>query len=325
MQIERLSNIMWNDRLSLTASEGYLSSYSTDYGWLSDKNTGLFLPFYIRRRVLFSQLIFTDSIDSFVEGYAGSREEKLAFLQACVQHAKEKLKIDSINQPPTYAVFEIVPTGSIFVPFGSYRIDLSQSVEDLWKNVHSKHRNVIRKAEKSGVLVKSGIEYLNPAAELVSATLQRANLKSSFTRSLSEKLRGHITAYICEYNGELQGSGIFLFSRKSVLHLWAGSIPAPFSGAINYMVWKAIQDFKKMGISCYDFVGARINPVPGSKLEGIQRFKSRFGVSLYRGYLWKYPLSWKCRYFDILKRGYYKLKRRKNDDVIDQELKLQRK
>jgi hypothetical protein len=323
MQIRRLSGIQWNDSLSICASEGYLSSYSDDYGWLSDQDSNLFIPFRVRERLSFRELVFECDVDSFIESSPVSVEEKREFLKDAVRYAREVMKIDNIAQPPSHAVFQVAPVNSISVPFGSYRIDLSQSSDDMWNNVHSKHKNVIRKSEKSGVVVKSGIEHLDVAAELVSETLKRSGLKSHYAERLSKKLSDHIAAYICEHDGKLQGSAIFLFSKKGALYMWGGSIDSPFTGAVNFLHWNAIRDFKNMGVKCYDFVGARINPVPGSKTEGLQRFKSRFGASLYQGYLWKYPMSWKCGCYSILRKYYLRMNGRSADDVIDQELRLQ--
>lgn len=323
MQIRRLSSIQWNDSLSICASEGYLSSYSDDYGWLSDQDSNLFIPFRVRERFSFRELVFECDVDSFTENCPVSVEEKREFLQDAVLYAREVMKIDNIVQPPSHAVFEVAPAGSTSVPFGSYRIDLSQSSDDIWNNVHSKHKNVIRKAEKSKVVVKSGVEFFELAADLVSKTMQRSGLESHYVSCLPEKLPGEIMAYICEHDGKLQGSAIFLFSKKSALYMWGGSVDNPFTGAVNFLHWNAILDFKRMGVKYYDFVGARINPVPGSKSEGLQRFKSRFGASLYLGFLWKYPLSWKCRYYGFLKKGYLRLKNKSAEDAIDQELRMQ--
>ena len=61
--------------------------------------------------------------------------------------------------------------------------------------------------------------------------------------------------------------------------------------AANEYGQTAMKLMKERGVKYYDFVGARINPDEGSKYEGIQRFKSRFGGELKKGYLWKMPLN----------------------------------
>ena len=88
---------------------------------------------------------------------------------------------------------------------------------------------------------------------------------------------------------------------------------------MNLLHWEAIKYFKEKGIKRYDFVGARISPEKGSKLEGIQRFKSRFGPTLKRGYLWKKninPLKTNLYNFLVLIKTL-----NCKGDVVDQERK----
>ncbi len=56
---------------------------------------------------------------------------------------------------------------------------------------------------------------------------------------------------------------------------------------MNLLHWEAMKAFKLRGVDHYDFVGARINPDPGSKQEQLARFKQRFGGRLATGYMWK--------------------------------------
>ena len=77
---------------------------------------------------------------------------------------------------------------------------------------------------------------------------------------------------------------------------------------------------KKRGVKWYDFVGARINPSPGSKVEGIQRFKSRFGGELKEGFLWKKNYNKiKSSFYSIALYSYGKIKKINVKDIIDQE------
>ena len=79
---------------------------------------------------------------------------------------------------------------------------------------------------------------------------------------------------------------------------------------------------KERGVLLYDFVGARVNPEPGSKLEGIQRFKSRFGGEMKVGYMWRYvnrPVRYKI--YNLLLNSYMKYVRHDNtfSDIIKEE------
>ena len=90
---------------------------------------------------------------------------------------------------------------------------------------------------------------------------------------------------------------------------------------MNLLQWTAILDMKRLGVNIYDFVGARISPKEGSKLETIQRFKARFGSQMKVGYLWKYPLNkFKYKTFYFLVRMHACLKKQTYiGDIIDEE------
>jgi len=104
------------------------------------------------------------------------------------------------------------------------------------------------------------------------------------------------------------------FSQFAAYYFYGGSAPNAFLGSLNLLHWRAIKYFKSLGVKYYDFVGARINPK--KELEGIQRFKSRFGGEFKKGYLWKYPLNkWK---YGLYKPLFY-LKNRRKGDIIDEE------
>jgi hypothetical protein len=65
-----------------------------------------------------------------------------------------------------------------------------------------------------------------------------------------------------------------------------------------------------------------VEPQPGSKLEGIQRFKKHFGGEFVSGYLWKLPISHaKYLFYNLLIRVEFISGMKKYEgDIIDQEL-----
>ena len=46
------------------------------------------------------------------------------------------------------STFKAAPCGAEAIPFGSHIVTLDNTEENLWSAVHSKHRNVIRKARQ---------------------------------------------------------------------------------------------------------------------------------------------------------------------------------
>jgi len=247
------------------------------------------------------------------------------FLNQVVKKAKS-LNIDFIYQPYAFAIFKEVPDNAISVPFGSYQVDLRVDKDTLFGNLHSKHRNVIRKAQKGGLKVLHGNEYKKQCYILIKDTLIRQAqpyMQEKMLDKMSNNLGDKICFYIVENNKQIEGSAIILYNKHQAYYLLAGSISKTSAGAMNLLVWQILCDMKEKGVVSFDFVGARIKPEKGSKFEGIQRFKSRFGTTLKEGYLWKVPLRpLKYKFFKLIAWLYYKQQKKLYvGDIIDQELK----
>jgi lipid II:glycine glycyltransferase (peptidoglycan interpeptide bridge formation enzyme) len=251
-----------------------------------------------------------------VNGDLDVAEEK-AFLNSAMAYF-QSIKADMVIPATTNTVFRTTPDGAIAAPYGTWIINLALPEDTLWSNLHSKHRNVIRNAMKKDVEIKEGLEHMKTAFDLITDTLKRSKLSfmnyNEFERFVND-LKGNIkiiTAYSSD--GILQGCAVIPFSLHSAYYLYGGSIPAPLTGATNFLQWSAIRLFRDMGVKNYDFVGVRINPDKGSKQEGLLMFKQRFGGQLVQGYMWKYP-------FKPLKYNIYKLavRRLRGGDIVDQE------
>ncbi len=306
----------YKESFPVTAHPGYLASSGGEYGYLcgyiGEKLT-CFIPFTVKKKFLFKYIEFkseTIIIDDSID--------ETLFLNSLVKVLKDDKKYDFIAQPTTNTLFNSYPEGSIVAPFGAYRIDLSQSIERLWENVHSKHKNVIRRALREGVKIETGDYLFDLAYANIEQTLQRSDMKMIPRKQLWNMLNSMPDAFLvaCSFHKDvLQSSAIVLYSQKRGYYFWGGTASHALLGANNLLHWEIIKFLKLKRVREYDFVGARIHPAPGSKLAGIQRFKRRFGARMYYGYLWKYPLKrWKYILFSILLRI-----KQKGGDIIDQE------
>lgn len=307
------SDKLINQYLPIFVTKEFLETKSNNFGWFVSED--FILPFYIDKRSIFSKLVFTTQTIVLNE----NSDEK-EFLYSVIEKTRE-LNLDFIAQPMANVLFRLAPKNSKYIKWGSYVVDLTISEEELLKNMHSKHRNVIRKAIKDGVVVEE-TENISLIYENLKETMQRQNRAYPSLEEL-EKIKNLVKFYIAKKDDMIQGCAVLPYNRFGSYYLYGGSIARPYTGALNYLHYYAMLDMKKNGVKKYDFMGARLNVEKGSKLEGIQRFKSRFGGELKEGYLWKYeykPL--KIKLIDIIQKIRYKLQGRVYlGDAIEQESK----
>jgi len=298
--------------LPIFGTKEFLKTKSDDFGWfVSDE---FILPFYIDKRVIFSKIVFT------TETIKLQNSDETKFLKEVILKAKE-LNIDFIAQPLASVVFKTYPKNSKYIEWGSYVVDLMQSEENILKNMHSKHKNVIKKAIKDGVIIEE-TNNIDIIFKNLKDTMLRQNRSYPSKDELS-RLKSFSKFFIAQKDDVVQGCAVLPFNKNGAYYLYGGSIIKPYTGSLNYMHYFAMLEFKKLGVKRYDFMGARINVEKGSKLEGIQRFKSRFGGELQKGYLWRYDFKpLKIKMMEVIQKIRFKLKSNEYlGDAITQELK----
>lgn len=239
---------------------------------------------------------------------------------------REKKLADRILPPPNYLIFKSYPKNADYCNFGTYYLDLSLSLDELWKNVHSKHKNVIRNAENKGCKLLMGNAQLEIFYDLYSTTMKRSQLSYlplDYFMTLSHHLTDeNLLCAVAYYDNKPQGALLIPFSQYGAYYIFGGSSDkVEPTGLNNYMHWEMIKLLKEKGVKRYDFVGARLSDVSNTKLSGIQMFKERFGSILEKGYLWKMDLNFKCKMYDFLVRfkSLILFKKQKYKDIIDQE------
>ncbi len=308
-------------QLPATGLPEYIKSFNgcVDYGYIIDNNC--ILPFTKRRRLFFSYIQLTTP----VLGALNETEEKL-FLDKTLIYFKKNIRADYITTMGT-SIFNTYPKESSYCKFGSYILNLKKTEDELFMGLHGKHRNVIRKAQKNNLVVLHGKEYLGDCFKLINETFTRQGLLGPTLENLQRlnPLGENISFTIIKEGDEIQGVAIFLWKRNhGCYYLHGGSSKHPHSGAMNLLHWETILRMKKNGVLFYDFVGGRLSPDKGSRLDGIQRFKSRFGGEFQVGYSWKYVFN-RNKYwlYSLLLSIYFKLWKGINyeGDVIDQERK----
>jgi hypothetical protein len=311
-------NIQWDASLPIFAKPEYLSAVGEEYGWLGgmDESATLrcILPYTILRKAGLRMVRFrveTIRLDAGLDVQA----EK-SFLNSVVQYFR-KTGADVIIPPTNNALFRTYPDGANPAPYGSYVIDLRQTEEVLWRNVSKSTRSNIRAAQKDGVTIREGLEFVDPAYELIRDTFRRSKLsfmdRDSFKRfALSLGENGKLL--MAEFQGVPQSYSLFAFSSPCAYWIYGGNIQGQHQGAMKLLQWEAILLFRKLGVHKFDFFGARINPPKGSKQEGINLMKKHLGATLAQGYMWKYSLRpWRAWVYSASVRVL------RGGDIVDQE------
>lgn len=318
--------LLLNDELNNHSVQGvfdsiaYLSSRSDSYGRI--EGAGFYGSFYLKKYFNFFHVLTFTSFH--FEAKANIDEVKNEFLNVI----KNKLPcVDIIFQGQSSALFPFVPVGAQSMPFGTYLISLEKSAEILFKEIHEKHRNVIRSAEKKEVQIFCDNLDLQNGYELIRQVYENQGLSFyslEYFENLKSKLGDQFNIWTAKDQNSIILAVAFILSDSTcAYYLQGGTKKGAINGAANLLHWKAMLHYKSQGIKFYDFLGARIHVASGSKLEGIQKFKERFGGALIQGYLWKYSIHhFKFQMFYFLLRlksllsgnGYFA-------DTIDQESK----
>ena len=319
--------IDWNPSLPIFASDRYLRLLSSEYGWLGAVDDAgelaCILPFVIVRKAVLRLARFTVETIVLKPGFDGERETE--FLNGAV-NVLRSLNVDVIVPATFSSLFQSVPDGALAAPYGNVVIDLTQSEEQLWQAVHHKHRNVVRNATKQGVTIRSGIEHLETAYRLTLASflrsargpIQRRRVAARMDyREFCRHVNGlgeYVKVFVAEHQGVPQSAAVMPYSGHSAYYLHGGSVEKPLTGASNLLQWEAMRVFRQLGVQRYNLFGVRVAPDPGSKAEGIRKFKERFGGQFVSGWMWKCALHpTKYLLYEVAARI------RNGGDVVDQE------
>ena len=310
--------IAWHPGLSIYASERFLKIVGDEYGWLGgidDKGElRCVLPYTIVRKAMLRMVRFR--IETIpLTGELEFAEER-SFLNEAVEYFRSTGAHIIIPQS-TNAIFRTYPDGALAAPYGSYVVDLCKDEDALFSQMSATHRNKVRRAKKNGVKIRCGPEYMEEAHRIIKRTLERSSLRfmafDAFRRFV-EGLGDNAKLVVAEHKGSVQACTLFPFSCYGAYSLYSGSAEDMVSGAMNLLNWEAMNLFRSLGVQRYDFVGVRLDPEPGSKQEGLMKFKQHFGGELKKGYIWKYPFSRSVYWaYSIAARVLRK------GDIVDQE------
>lgn len=195
--------------------------------------------------------------------------------------------------------------GKLILDRKTIAIDLSGTVDEIWMNeIHTKNRNVIKKAIKEGLTFTADYEYkeLERFKTLYNSTMDKldadgfyyfsddyyAKLKKLFPDSFIGCVR---------YEGEIIAAAIFFYSKTYGHYHLAGSDVSKLKLAPNnFLLWEAVKELKRHGVKKFH-LGGGIN---SDESNSLFQFKQKFSKSTNDFYLGKLIFD-QPRYDDICK------------------------
>lgn len=109
-------------------------------------------------------------------------------------------------------------------------IDLNGNEEELWQNITSKNRNMIRKALKNNIVIKHGIsvEIKKQFMDIYIDTMKRDDAEeyyyfnTEFFESIFDDLKENVTIFYAELNGNIIAASIVLYNDKYAHYHFSG-------------------------------------------------------------------------------------------------------
>lgn len=158
-------------------------------------------------------------------------------------------------------------------------LDLS-SPEMIWQNITSKNRNMIRKAEKSGVKIFSGkgYELMKKFKEIYDNTMSHDNaddyyfFPDSFYESIDRELNDNYEIFFASLNNEIIAGSIILYdTRQMHYHLSGSKLEYRHLAPSNLLLYKAALWGSARGIKTFHLGGGL-----GASEDNLYKFKAAF-------------------------------------------------
>ena len=309
--------------LPFFANKIYLESKSNNYGWFVSDN--FILPFIIYKKGIFKRLVFTTEtiqrIDSTI------KEEK-HFLNDVVKYIKTNNICDFIHKPQPSAIFRTYPDNADAFRWGTFKIDIEISFDNMLKKVSKSQRNYVRKAIKNDVkIIKS--DNFDKIYSFCNETLSRQKIpllicREEFQKQYDTFHPKNMLMFKALHENEIQGSLVVFFDKKLAFAEYAGSSLNPKHGSLKLLHLTAMQYLaEEHNIESYDFIGAIPDIKEGCKEAGIQKFKKEFGAELKEGYQFSIIINpFKYFIFDLCLKLSFLRKGIKYIDPIERYKKL---
>ncbi len=164
----------------------------------------------------------------------------------------------------------------------TYRLDLKQSVDQIWEKFSPELRNNIRQAQEKLHLQQS--DDFETFFQLHEATLNRKliNTARPLSQNLDQALSEHQARRIFlakdSETGQAQAAIYLVFDQTCVYYLASGRLASAHAGAVAALLWQALQ----AACGRFDFFDFE-----GSYLPAVEKFFRQFGGEMWPAWVVK--------------------------------------
>lgn len=162
-------------------------------------------------------------------------------------------------------------------------VNLNQSEEDLWKQIHPKRRNEIIKAQKTEIQVKLiNNNELEKAYQILKDVYSRIKLPLLPIKFFKTALMKRTNDYGLDIWGaysqhQMIGVMVVLKYKKMIYDYFAGSLSSEYNKHPNDIIpWEVFKYYHQEGYELFDFGGAGKPDIP----YGVRDYKLKFGGKL---------------------------------------------
>lgn len=172
-------------------------------------------------------------------------------------------------------------------------INLDQTMDEVWTNeIHSKNRNVIRKAEKAGCrfIVDDQYEHLNDFVKLYDSTMDKLSadgfyyFDDKYYNNLVKGIPDSFLGCVADDEERIISAAIFMYSGTYGHYHLSGSDKSQLSlSPNNFMLWEAAKELQKRGVKRFHLGGGTTSDEENS----LFKFKCRFSKDTCQFYIGK--------------------------------------
>lgn len=177
------------------------------------------------------------------------------------------------NALPMKSISNVIDLGKTIA------MDLS-SPEVIWENIHSKNRNMIRKAEKNGIVIEHGksMDLFDKFIEIYNATMDKDHaeeyyyFKRPFYESIHNDLYNNYEMFYAKLDDGIIAMSIIIFANGRMnYHLSGSTIEYRNMAPSNLMLYKAALWGYEQGFKTFHLGGG-----VGSGEDNLYKFKATF-------------------------------------------------